>query len=215
MKIVEVIDSKLDFNSVEDLSMYLWKDCKQWFNECGGWDEAFRNPLYRGAKRIVEPVVYFPPRTHRRPTDMDPHVSNEIDDIFKMHFGGRFRSEGYFATGAMMEAMGYGTVYYCFPAGDFKFCWSPEYEDMYMSYRMFRDEDRQNYADNGGDLDYYDEADCIRRFVDKGNYQTSDLHDAIQSGNEIMFISNGFYLIDRELFKSTETNLYFEWCKAL
>lgn len=177
--------------------------------------EAYEFPMFRGDKRVNDTVTYYPPRSNRPPKDMDPHVSREVDDIFKMHFGYKFRSEGYFATGYMYEAMGYGTPCYCFPAGDFKFCWSNVYEDMYMSYDTFRYQDRREYEDNGGDLDYYDEADAVRKFIDDGRYRTDDIQAAIQSKHEIMFISNGFYLLQMDDFIIDQQHIFPEWCKAL
>jgi len=101
----------------------------------------FRYPLYRGVKplggfrsgsgvgdaNVIRKEVRL---TNRKPSDMTIELHQFINGYFKQEYGAAFRS-AMFASGSPDQASDYGTVYIIFPAGNFEYLWSPEYEDLY------------------------------------------------------------------------------------
>ncbi|MFW6129888.1 MAG: hypothetical protein ACOC56_01815, partial [Atribacterota bacterium] len=89
--------------------------------------------LYRGYKKVGK-VFKIKPRTNRIPRNTSLLVHDILDEKFKKKFGWKARSEGVFVVGNASEAGTYsmGEVFLFFPAGNYKYIWSPTINDLYL-----------------------------------------------------------------------------------
>lgn len=155
----------------------IFKYCQPFLKQVGD------SKLYRGMK--PNNVLH----DHRLDVDftygyvdnrMPKHTSKELHKSFNKAFIKEFNTpfrDGVMCTGDYMTAEGYGgNVYEIYPVGEFKFCWSPDIEDLYLYYELH------------GNLDMEDYLDLDNKALDevKSHYKITDLKQAIKSNNEIM-----------------------------
>lgn len=138
----------------------------------------------------TEKVPYWKkqPRTDRRPLDIDKKIHLKLDDWFQSKFGFKARSSGLFCfgTGATSSAISqYGTEYYIFPIGEFKYAWSPNVKDLFITISTSKQRDEDDGKDS---------TDNIDSFMNEFKYQDTDLDQAIVSRNEIMIKCDKYYI---------------------
>lgn len=114
-------------------------------------------------------------RMDRHPRDSDQFTHDESDKFLRDKFGIAGRSQALFVTASPSVAEGYGPVYVILPRGEFRFVWSPKIGDLY-----------------GIEFDSREDAE---QAMTDFEYQTTDLHDAIESRNEIMIACRDYYAI--------------------
>lgn len=160
----------------------LKKDCSKFIEDIKGSGSL----LYRGTHKMVGEFDAFDVRKNRKPSSTHKDLSKMVDDSLFDKFGVRPRSEGVFSTSDEGSARNYGQIFLFFPIGDYEYIWSDQIEDLYVDITNF------------SDFDMY-----------KDTFTNTDLKSGIESGNEIVFICDKYYLIKtryemeiiKELFK--------------
>lgn len=193
----------------EEAAEVIKRDCSKFLAENDGL------PLYRGMsiedRNLLLKKIDVP--KNRQPKDLNQKIHDLIDDYLKERFGIRFRSEYcLFCSGDRKVASEYGdNLYYLFPIGDFKFCWSDIIKDAYTFF-----DSPSKYSKSEGTekieqslnieipnyfVDYkltkIDEyLDIISKYLYKVHpYKDKNLGEAIRSGNEIMVSCKEAYII--------------------
>lgn len=142
-------------------------------------------PLYRGINESYTKFnrMIFTPKKNRLPKDMPMDLHNIFEELFYDKFNWLPRSEGVFAIGDYRKSSYYGDVWRIYPTNGFKFLWSPEIQDLYVSIENSLARKQLNYSrvkllndDVLGELLY--------NLVE--TYQDTNLPEAIKSGHEIM-----------------------------
>lgn len=116
-------------DEVEDLVEHIKRECGPFLAAMGD-DLQPHHMLRRGASGKDGLWYSVVPRKNRRPLDTENWVHDEVDRILEPLAGFRPRSAGLFCTGSKAIASGYGREYIVFPAGEFKFIWSPYIKDL-------------------------------------------------------------------------------------
>ena len=197
MKIAEIIteDSFDNDLTYEQVKAMIQKSCGPYLKKIGGFENAvFKKPLFRGVNFFMhDPVKFVNVDQNRKPVDMPEPIHNLINDWFVKRTGIPFRSASVFCTGDWLEARGYvrdeGSVVTVLPVGNFNYCWSPVYDDMY--------EDLGNYVydlnNNAGSIRelttqfLLKNPSNITNFLMKGKYKVNTgLANAIASKKEVM-----------------------------
>lgn len=220
MKIYEVITepgvNRMQ-NNLSDLTRYLRHYCQPYLIKIGGLENAlFNEPLLRGMRdgdllnlhiSKSDPFNTINIRKDRLPMDTPKNVNTLIDDWFEERTNVRFRTQSLFCSGSASMVSGYGTIVRIIPMGDFDYCWSRKFRDMY--------EALENYADTmQGDYDEHEltslnakdkinalfsDPGPINDFMEDANYQfDKDLLAGVQSGHEIMLAANKVVIVDSE-----------------
>lgn len=128
MRLTEFISSVE--KEVRKMAKIIHRDCQP-FLQASNYLE-YR--LYRGVE--ISPKTNldkFDCRTERIPRD-SPRIMHSIaDDWFYQKTGIRFRSNAVFCVGDKLATLTYGKPHLLLPIGNFDFCWSPVYSDLYES----------------------------------------------------------------------------------
>lgn len=190
MKVNEVLTEDKLASPARMLTL-LQQNCKPFLTQAG-WD----HPMYRGVDRALPEVSIHTNMGHRRPVNTSPAISKVADDWFLEKTGIKFRSNAVFVTGDFATARSYGDVFVMFPIGEFKFCWSPIVEDMFM---MFSGMDSRNAQIDDLLLHRLTSA------LDDANYQTTNLIEAIDSTSEIMVHCDKYYLLSEDMYKTVHS----------
>lgn len=197
MKISELLREE-DLDISEDVII---QKCAPFLSKVGGFEKYITQPLYRGMKRQYG-ITHLLNRTeNRQPRDTPAPIHALINDWFKKNTGYYWRSNAVFATGDYDMADKYGYVNVFFPVGDFNFCWSKNYTDLFTAL--------QNYTTvlndySSGDRSSQEMArieNQINILLDRGEYTVNqNLQGAIDSGKEIMFSCSQYIVIPYQEF---------------
>jgi len=157
------------------------QNCKPFLGEID--NDIKRYKLYRGVehKPSAPAVIRSARLTTREPRDTTNNIHDVFNEIFVERFGAPFRN-AIFVTGSRMAALEYGELVTIYPIGEFKYLWSPEFRDLTRALEIYHDPD-------------FDLIDQVRNIINKGNYKTTDLKQAIKSGNEIMLWCEKYYVV--------------------
>ncbi len=195
MRVNEVIQDRLQNSEVDKIFSFLRTNCSQYINSRGGLEEALSVPLYRGVHHVNwerSPVQVVDVNLSRSPKDSSIYLHQAADDWFYLNFGIRFRSASLFCVFAEQTASSYGEPVIVFPLGQFDYCWSREYADMYSAFQSaFRDFVRSTGASPS------DEA--VNEFMSDGKYMhNTGLSDAAGKfrRNEVMVACKQVALIN-------------------
>ena len=109
----------------------------------------------------------------------------ELDKLFLEKFGWRARSEGVFAQALPKY---YSNPYLFFPAGSYKYVWSPKIQDLYREV--------DNYLQWIGEELPYPEAKAKAQEL-VNTYISTGLSKAMKTNNEITFKCDAYYLVNR------------------
>jgi hypothetical protein len=168
----------------------LQQNCKPFLSQAG-WNDI----LWRGVSDSLPSVSIQTNRPGRRPVTTNKAISKAADDWFLEHTGVRYRSNSVFTSGNPSHSASYGEVYAVFPIGDFKFCWSPIVEDMFMMVS-----DLQPHVDrNATELPPYVKLEIEKR-LSEAEYKTDDLIAATGSNSETMLHCGKYYMLDKDTF---------------
>jgi hypothetical protein len=154
-------------------------DCAEFMSVAKGSKKL----LYRGSRNsFPHDITLVNRRVNRRPSATPIRIHDAFDKAFDDAFGWKARSTGVFAVGDDIDAENYGTVYIFIPIGPyFDFVWSPDIMDLFIELE---------------DIAFDVSIDDIRNMVE--NYSNKNLKKAIQSGNEIMFNVDKYYMVNRK-----------------
>lgn len=195
MKSSEFLTEAEKLASPARLVALLQQNCKPFLSQAG-WN----NPMYRGIDKQLPAVSLQQNRAGRRPLTTNAALSKVADNWFFEKTGIRYRSNAVFTAGDYGTARSYGDVYVMFPIGEFKYCWSPNVEDMFMlvsdlSSRVNR---------NAPNVEEMINAELINR-LNNAEYKTDGLVEAIQSTSELMVYCNKYYLLTEAMYKAVHS----------
>lgn len=172
------------------------QNCQPYLTQNRGAINGF--PLYRGVKKTNEAsVIRREVRLgNRKPKDMPLELHQFINGYFKKHYGAPFRN-AMFVTSSVGNASEYGDVYVIFPAGEFQYLWSADYEDLYSITSEFGFE---HIPPNMEDPIEWKKV-AKEALVDEvlSTYQTDGLEKAIDSSHEIMIRCPYYYGIHSDV----------------
>lgn len=140
-------------------------------------------PLLRGVRKNIVDFEKFIPRTDRTATDTPWHIHMILDELFYEKFGWKARSSGVFATSTYHTADFYGNAFYFFPFNGFKYVWHPIVKDLFVYMKKF-------YIDTDNNVD----KELLKEFIN--TYTDKNLSAAIETGKEIMFKCDAYYLLN-------------------
>lgn len=172
-------------------------------------DAINRHPLYRGVKppgghsvtgagdaNVIRKEVRL---TDRKPTDMPYDLHQFINGYFKQQYGSSFRS-AMFVSGSSGMASDYGTTYIIFPAGEFQYLWSEDYEDLYSITAEYGfDQISPSSMSPEEAVEWKENAKESLEDEVLSTYQTDDLESAIDSAHEIMIRCSHYYGIHADV----------------
>ena len=184
--------------SDDDTAAQLNKECSQIISEY----KKEHGVLLRGIKGY-NPKAHLVVKTMRGdriPRDTEPHVHDWLNDEFEKRVGWKVRN-GISTTSSWRTASGYGEgkVYIFFPKNGYKYCWSPDIQDLTLSLpsdiRNSRSRETLDYTmSQVGRPGKPSTAEMMRRsYFD--TYRATDLTKGISSGNEIMFNVPKYFLL--------------------
>lgn len=149
-----------------------WLSIDQWDVLSGGM------AVYRGFSRpLDEDKNIISPPSDRQPKNIPLAAHRIIDQWFLDQFGFNFRTQALFGSGSLEKAKAHaqeGEVGFIRPNADFMFCWSPHSYDLFGEYAQLESDDK------------------IAEMLEKLEFSTENLDQAIMSGHEIMLASDSF-----------------------
>lgn len=199
MRLDEIEDQ--DNEVLREFMRRVAKDCKPFLNQ-----KKPGQVMYRGLGLAQFPTIYDKRvRKDRLPTDTALIIHDIFNDFFYKKFQVEARSTSIFCSGKYSEARGYGNVYVVYPVRDFECIWSPKIDDLFsMTEKMIRRE-FQDYTDLHNNFDddkavndgIMDEIEAkVVEFLQEGNYTNTDLTRALESGNELMVVTDFYHAIN-------------------
>ena len=182
--------------------------------------------LYRGSDRLYGDgyIVKTSRLGDRVPFNTRPVSHAYLNKLFEKKFGWPVRN-GVFVSGSETWADDYGMqVNFFYPIGDYKYCWNKQIKDLYLNPVLASAGDTEKYKDDYNDIKElapkrlsekkgyyygitidYTSLEAYIKSMDEGakkminEYQSTDLHEAIESGNEISFWCEKYILSKGEL----------------
>lgn len=155
-----------------DRSKGNWFEVEQWDTLSGGL------PVYRGFSRpLTEGTNHIAPPTDRQPKNIPMAAHRIIDQWFLERFGFNFRTRALFGSGSTEKAEAHaegGEIGLIRPAADFMFCWSPHSYDLFGEYAQLESDEQ------------------LPELLERLEFSTENLDEAIRSGHEIMLASDAF-----------------------
>lgn len=194
-KFMDLMESvQPEFNTIEEFAEFLGNNCRPFLEK-----NPDLLPLYRGSERPKK-ITVVDVRQDRKPMTTNLLVHDVVRELFLERGIKANRENSLFTTGYPIQARMYGSVFYCFPMGDFDFSWSPEVDDLYYRQGDWVAELSDMLPGLSPAEVYTPEnlsSENFREIVSKtiGTYQTDDLPAAIRSKNEIMIASKKALLI--------------------
>lgn len=150
--------------------------------------------LYKGTTRKTAEFQRKKVRLDdRRPVGASGTEHVAYNEYFKSEFGAPFRNS-VLVTGSHMDARSFGTnIRIVFPAGEFRFVWSPKVNDINMSIG-FRSAKPRTIPELVANMVQYE-------------YRDDNLQAAIDSGNEIMIRCKEYYTINYHAYLEHEADV--------
>ena len=156
--------------------------------------------LFRGTKALeYEDFLEITPRKDRQPRDTPQKIHKKFDQLFLKYHGIKARSEGVFTTSDNTVSSFYGINGIVFPIGNFKYLWNPNVKDLSTDpnganitkpwYKKIFDELMVLVT-----KDYENIDDMLENIIKK--YKSTDLKNAMKSGNEVMIFCKKYYMVD-------------------
>lgn len=166
MKLIDLFEEALPQN-FDDIVEIIKRDCKPFLESGAG------GLLFRGMRNKPD-VVKMSVRQDRKSKALGAKKHASADEWFNKKFGFKARSTAVFATGDDYDAHIYGNLYAIFPIGDFKFVWSEVSTDLVF---------------------FLTDLETIHKKLENLKFKDTDMHGAIDSGNEIMIHCKEYYAI--------------------
>lgn len=184
--------------SAEEIAEMIKRDCSPFLKEWRNY-----RPLFRGSK-IDGNFQKFIVDKNRKPKHTNQEIHDALNDGMYDLTGIHYRTEAVFTTGDRRMAEEYGTPCLFFPIGHYNYLWSYKVNDAYNWFNLPLSAASQNYAVRSGAVkadpfkDMQSYLTQLKQFIVSpaaGYVHNSDLHEAIETGHEIMFACNSYYLI--------------------
>jgi hypothetical protein len=216
MKLSEINDNEMvdDEYLVKQIITRIDKECKQIINEMGGWStwltENIRVKDQYNLIRGMRPTSLYgirSARSQRTPKDTWPEIHQIIDDWFFQKFGYRYRSNAIFAVSNVHTAESYGHPCLIFPRGHFRFCYSPDVEDLWDGVKMTLHKNFkstvQKLATIESDEHFEQAVNQIISKLEGAGYTETNLREAIgyvYGSSEIMIGCKDYYYVKAKWF---------------
>jgi len=193
MRYRELIGETIDTKNVDCIINELTSKCQPFLQQIDYQLATY--PMFRGDSkdsRMVDGAcddlkITVGKQDNRTPKNTSIEMHNKINKIFTKQFQYPFRN-GTFVVGAYISARMYGPVSTIIPIGDFHYLWSNKVCDLYSEYATLE----LTKAGNAEEIT----AIFLDGFSNnKYEYQTSNLKQAIKSGNEIMLYCDKVFVV--------------------
>jgi hypothetical protein len=194
MKFQQYLNEEL---SIDKEIAKLRKLCKPFIDTCVR--NKIVKPLWRGLKdQYLSMFNIKTRRKNRKPKDTPDKLQKLADDAFYKEFKWRPRAEGVFATGSSSLADNYGTLFWFFPIGTYHFVWSNRIEDFFIDNDWMSDLYTRDTMNGWKDTMAKGYKEKMANGMDDiiNTFQDFDLKSAIDSGHEIMFDCDRYYVIN-------------------
>ena len=187
---------------LQELATILKNDCKQFLSENnhGYLRRGVEN--LRGGKTVSidgENVLLYSKRVRTDRSSLSTSRTDQkiMDDWFLKKFNVKPRSGAAFMLGmkaADETVKFYGVPCMVFPIGNYKAIWSPKIDDLFEHMDI-----QDKVLDSTGEDKHLSTADQrktrITKLLDEGDYQNSNIGEAIQGKMEIMVVCDAYYAI--------------------
>jgi hypothetical protein len=133
-------------------------------------------------------------RKDRVPLDISKSATEILNSLFERDFGIKYRTQAAFVKGDKSSTIEYGSPHVILPIGEFKYCWSPNIEDLYV-YAAYKFD-----LEKIGQLQNPEEK--IKEVYEKGEYKSNGLLMALTNykKHEIMVACDEYYAIEASKF---------------
>jgi hypothetical protein len=207
MRLLHLTENELP-EGAQEHALAIARECSQFIREADG------HLMYRGMSDLETDEVHYVKSRVRKASDTDPEITKLLNDVMSPIAGFKPRSEAAFATGDSGFADTYGNTFAMFPKDDYKFIWSPYIADAFAFFHLgMRDAAADLVAQTmetmpeGWEEDDDNRAEFVEQFLEMHKdvlFKTganSTIVEAIESQNEIMIHTSGYYLVpyDTEL----------------
>lgn len=136
----------------------------------------------------------------RNPKDTPQNVHDYLNKWFKEKFGWSAR-DALFCSGRQGVASQYGDIKAIFPIGRFSYIWSPDIQDMYSDLHLkhygYDDEDEFSW-------------DMLDKRLDKTNWKTDGLDEALKGMSEIMINCDAYFILAKDLVDEIDWHYVYE-----
>lgn len=186
---------------------------------CQNFLNLFKETYNKGIRRSLRRGLLINPEgdftrlavsKNRKPVNTHIVIHKLTDDWFKMKFGIRARSEGFFCTSKESVAKDYGFPFLVFPEGEFDVIHSNKIDDLFINLDMFTiqreyikhyGESQVSRLENRKDLEkfFLEDIDIeklrpvIYSLMEGFDYRLNDYAAALVTGNEIMVICDHYF----------------------
>jgi hypothetical protein len=197
MRLIQYINEEKSFN---EWAPIIKKDCSKFIKDIKGSKGTLnRIDSYLGGNDRKNAVIKKKTRNNRRIMDTSKEISIEIDNLFKKKFGWKARTENVvFCWGIPFSSPEINSGFLIFPAGNYKYLWSPEVNDLYNIFHYALDFPKENQLDKFKEL-----------FLN--SYTNKNIKKAVVSFNEIMVGCNYYYMIRPELIERVNQEFNLNW----
>jgi hypothetical protein len=126
--------------TTQEIADTLLKDCSKYIREM----KQERRMLWRGSWKRISDIEKFKSHTSegRRPKDMTIWVHHYLNELFVKKIGWPVRDGVFCYNSAHTDV--YGPTMWMFPIGDYKYCWTPDLEDLFFEFSSFKAEHIMN-----------------------------------------------------------------------
>lgn len=107
---------------------FINQNCKPWLKKSGG------RIVYRGMAHESPTAFTRAVRSRRKPKDSSPTLHKMMNMMIQQVGGVANRSNSAFVTANYGEASAYGNAYIAIPVGEFRYTWSPEWQDWQVAF---------------------------------------------------------------------------------
>lgn len=199
MRLLEIEENYDIQNIVDEIE----NNCQPWIKEVNPTE----NIPFRGL--FMEDVLFKKLKGHkkRKPRDSSPEKHKFVNWIIGLTDKKANRSNSIFLTNDYQQALEYGTPYFCFPAGNFHYTWSPYLKDWVSFQRRFSKENIITIKEK----DFNKALIELSKYTDNVNIQKNavnlygDLvdYDKMQKDNfkTALFLSNLLRYLERKAWK--------------
>jgi hypothetical protein len=220
----ELNDGSAKMRFDEMWKQYVVGECSVYLKEISGSVPLVRGTYSDESGFVDGELVWRKPRKNRIPRDIDKVVHEELDELFHKNFGESVRSEGVFTTKVIFDCTEYGSPFFVFPIGGFKYFWNPDIDDLYTKmefdalYKFHISDDESYLVDvYGGGVDFDSMSDVeTNNWYNKHRHLAqdafySDLEELVSGyqtdgldhvkGQEVVIMCDEYYLIDIKFMK--------------
>lgn len=197
MRLIKYINEEKSFN---EWAPIIKKDCAKFIKDIRGAKGTLnRLDSYLGGNALKNAVIKKNTRSNRRVMDTPEKASIGINKLLDKKFGWKARTENVvFCWGIAFASSEINSGFLIFPAGNYKYLWSPIVSDLYNVFNLSGMPSDESY------IKFFKE-----RFFD--SYTNKNIKKAVVSFNEIMVNCKHYYMIKPELIERVDQEFNLNW----